>query len=805
MCIQEIRKALGDEADQPRYIETVPRRGYRFIAPVAAFAAPVSSSKFQVQSSSPHPSPNTQPPAPTLVGRDAELAQLHDWLEKAWQGQRQIVFATGEPGIGKTSLVEAFLAQIASDPAIWIARGQCIEHYSASEAYLPILEGIERLCLEPDHERLVPLLRQYAPLWLVQLPAVLSPAERVALQKETQGATPERRLRELATLVEALTQDNAGRASPLLALFLEDLQWSDYSTLDALTTLARRGSMARLLVIGTYRPAEVLLNGHPLRHVVQELRAHRQGAELTLEGLRTADIEAYLAAHFPQGVFPTRLAQVLHQRSGGNPLFLINLIEDLISQGLLVQEDNIWALRGGFATLTSRIPESSRHVLEKQSARLSMQEQHLLTAASIAGAEFSAAVVAAALDTAVSEVETHCEALVRQQRFLRRAGLSEWPDGTVAARYRFRHALYQQLWHERVTPSQELLWHKRIGECLENAYGLRVREVSTELAMHFEQARDYQRAVRFLQLAGEKATGQCAYREALELFSRALELLHTVPDSPERARQELVLRASLSEPLVALYGFAALEVERSYVQARDLCVQTGDTRHLFPVLQGLASLYSARAEFPKARALEEQLLHEAERAGTPELLFRAHRAIGVTLMALGEFATARSHLEQSLALQSMRQQPAGKLLDSYAWIGGVVYEALVLGILGYPDQARQRSTEALTWARQSRQPFSRSATCIQAGLLSICLQEARLTQQLAEEGLGIAREENLAQLVALGTFYQGWVLAAQGQTQDGIAQMRQGLTALPGHQSHLVSVLFSGAAGRGLWKRGRHR
>lgn len=186
VCIQEIRKALGDDADKPRYIETVLRKGYRFIAPVTAFAAPVSSAKFHVQSSSPHPIPNPQHPAPTLVGRDAELARLHDCLEKARQGHRQIVFVTGEPGSSKTALVEAFLHSLASsvqclasedtrrqpsddrtldprpqtlDACVWIARGQCIEHYGASEAYLPILEGLERLCQEPGHERLVPLLR----------------------------------------------------------------------------------------------------------------------------------------------------------------------------------------------------------------------------------------------------------------------------------------------------------------------------------------------------------------------------------------------------------------------------------------------------------------------------------------------------------------------------------------------------------------------------------------------------------------------------------------------------------------------
>src|SRR5882672_1595950 len=199
-----------------------------------------------------------------LVGRDIELAQLQNCWEKALNGARQMVFVTGEPGIGKTSLVEAFLQSLAA--GLWLGQGQCIEHYGAGEAYLPLLSALGHLGRGPDGQQLIGLLRQQAPTWLVQLPALLTDEEFGALQRKTAGATKERMLRELAEALEVLTAERP------LVLVLEDLHWSDPSTLDLLAFVARRSYPARLLLIGTYRPNEMLATGHPLRGVVQELQ-----------------------------------------------------------------------------------------------------------------------------------------------------------------------------------------------------------------------------------------------------------------------------------------------------------------------------------------------------------------------------------------------------------------------------------------------------------------------------------------------------------------------------------------------------
>jgi DNA-binding winged helix-turn-helix (wHTH) protein len=223
-CVREIRKALGDTPQMPRFIETVHRRGYRFIAKV-------QSSKFQVPRSQ---SAIRIPRSPiNVVGRETELAQLQKWLKRALDGARQLVFVTGEAGIGKTTVVDAFVARLSAKNNVRIGHGQCIDHYGQEEAYLPVLEALGRMCRESEGKHFIDLLSQHAPTWLVQMPSLLTTTDLELLQRRTQGATRERMLRELAEAMEALTTER------LLVLWLEDLHWSDVSTLDWLAFVAR--------------------------------------------------------------------------------------------------------------------------------------------------------------------------------------------------------------------------------------------------------------------------------------------------------------------------------------------------------------------------------------------------------------------------------------------------------------------------------------------------------------------------------------------------------------------------------------
>ncbi len=424
VAIRQLRRVLGDQARTPQFIETVHRRGYRFNAPLAV--AEPSPERHQTAGMLRLPLPVARVGSTLFVGRESELAQVHQWFTTALQGTRQVGIITGEPGIGKTALVDTLVAQVAAGEDLLVGHGQCVESYGAGEPYLPVLEALGRLCRGPHGTRLVSVLRQHAPSWLVQMPALLPPAEWEALQRAVGSTAQRRMLRELTEGLEAFTTER-----PLL-LVLEDLHWSDRATLEWLAYIARRPDPTRLLILGTYRPAEAFVQGHPLRPILTELHQHGQCVELALDYLSEADVAAYLGQRFEDPRLAADLARVLHRRTNGNPLFLISVVDELVRQQVVIEGPDRWEVRAGVETITAMVPANLRALIELQLAHLGSEAQTLLEAASVAGVECTAAVVAAALECADEMVEVKCTALAHQERFLQTRGREEWPDGTVA-------------------------------------------------------------------------------------------------------------------------------------------------------------------------------------------------------------------------------------------------------------------------------------------------------------------------------------------------------------------------------------
>ncbi|MBI3757219.1 MAG: tetratricopeptide repeat protein [Deltaproteobacteria bacterium] len=304
-----------------------------------------------------------------------------------------------------------------------------------------------------------------------------------------------------------------------------------------------------------------------------------------------------------------------------------------------------------------------------------------------------AGAVAAAIADDLLRVEGRCEQLARRGTVLQVRGTMEWPDGTVAGRYGFLHALYQDVLYSRLPAAQRVRLHHQVGERAEQAYGERAKEIASELAVHFEQGRDYGKVVQYLQQAGENALRRSAPQEAVHLIRKGLELLTTLPDTSERARQELRLQLVLAAPLTATTGYTTLEVEKVHTRALELCRQVGETSQLFVALLGLCGFYLERAEITTARELAEQGLSLARNVHDPIYLMWAHRMLGDLLYRLGEFAPAREHLEQGIALYDSQQRSAGVLDDPAVYC--LSFAAYTLWFLGYADQALQRSHEAL--------------------------------------------------------------------------------------------------------------
>jgi predicted ATPase len=335
--------------------------------------------------------------------------------------------------------------------------------------------------------------------------------------------------------------------------------------------------------------------------------------------------------------------------------------------------------------------------------------------------------------------------------------------------------LYQQLWHERVSIAQQQRWHLRIGERKEAAYGNRASEIAAELAVHFEQGRNYPRAIPYLQQAGENALRRSAYTEAIAHLTRGLELLQPLPDTPERTRRELGLQVALATPLTATKGLGAAEVGDTHNRARELCQQIGETPELFPVLWGLCTFYGTRAEWQTARTLGEQLLRLAQRAQDPALLLQAHLALGALMFCRGEFVSARAHLERVTLYnpQQYRSQAFRYGIDPEVFCRS--YAAHVLWFLGYPEQALRSSREALTLAQELVHPLSLGFALSCTAYLHWYRQEEYLTQERAKEALTLATEHGLAEVSAWATVVRNW--AQVGKREEGVLQVRQGLTA----------------------------
>ena len=492
---------------------------------------------------------------------------------------------------------------------------------------------------------------------------------------------------------------------------------------------------------------------------------------------------------------PAGLARLVHQRTEGNPLFMVTVVEEWVRRGWLVPADGGWTLRVELAAVAGTVPEGLRQMLEQQLERLSPMEQRVLEVGSVAGATFSAAAVAAGLAHEVVEVEDWCAGLARRQQWLEACGEQVWPDGTVAGGYRFTHALYQEVAYHRLTAARRVQLHRRMGEREEVGYGPQVRERAAELAMHFERGRDVPRAVRYLQYAGENALQRSAHPEALQHLTQGLALLATLPETPARAQQELDLQVALGQALSATKSHAAPEVEQTYARARALCAQVGETPQLFPTLWGLWRCYNARGALPTVRELGEQLVQLAEREADPMHGMAAHAALGHTLLGLGEYAAAWTHFEQGIALIDQTTQRTLVLRHGEApGVRCLGAAAHTLWCLGYPAQAVRRSQEALALAQALAHPYSLATAAFLAIVVYQNCREVPAVQVQTAALLTLATAQRFPQWVAHGTFWQGWLLAVQGQGVAGMAQMHQGVADIIATGQRIMQPRLSGPA-----------
>jgi predicted ATPase len=577
----------------------------------------------------------------------------------------------------------------------------------------------------------------------------------------------------LRELVDALTLVTT---HTVLVLVLEDLQWSDAATVEWLAYLARRPERLRLLVLGTYRPSEVIARVHPLRQAVPELVAHGLGQELGLELLTAAEVQAYVAQRLGASPVTAELGGWIHRRPDGNALFMVHFLDYLLQQGWLVQEGDQWVWRGGATTVEDQVPASLRALLVKQVEALAPDAQECLAVASVAGVHFTAAEVAVGLQRAVEDVETICDRLSEWGQFLAAQELVAWPDGTVTAQYAFQHAVVPSVVYARLGRARRMRLHQRLGERLEAGYGTRAGEIAAQLAVHFERGGEVPRAVHYVQQAGDNAAWRNAAQEAITLLTNGLTLLATLPESPERFQRELTLQLALGELWMAAKGRMALEAGEAYTRAHALCHQAGETPQRVQALWGLMLFHLAQGPLRTASAMSQQLFALVQHQPDLVVVSQGYLALGGVALYRGDFVAARAHLEQRLRLADTPQAP----LFRDGVVAGVTprrWLSQVLWALGYADQAQQWSQEVVALARKLEHTLSVVFAELYAAMLSQHRRDVAATQAHADAALALAAAHDLRLRLAQGRMLRGWALAMQGDVADGVAHLRQGLAA----------------------------
>jgi predicted ATPase len=716
-------------------------------------------------------------PAPSqerhsTVGRQEELAALHTSFEATAAGRGMMVCVAGEPGIGKTTLVEQFLQELATAGRTGcIARGRCSERLAGTEAYLPFLEALDNLLQASSDGSAALMMKRVAPAWYAQLAPVAANGPGSAHElPEATGASPERMKRELGLLLHEWS-----RQQPVV-LFLDDVHWADASSVDLLAYLGGKCAGLRLLLVLTYRPSELVLSQHPFGPIKQELQGRGVCREIAPRLLSRGDVDRYLALTYVGHQLPEELAGVIHAKTGGNPLFMVDLLRYLGDRGILIQEQGRWTLAQAVLDIHRELPESVRSIIQRKVEQLSEADRLLLMAASVQGQEFDSSVVAQVLGRDASAVEERLDVLERVHGLIRLVREQELPDRTLTLRYGFVHALYQNALYDSLRPTRKAAWSAAAAQALLRHHGEQSASVASDLALLFEAARDPTHAAIYFLQAAENAVRVSAYQEAIVLARRGLSLLETLPDTLERARLELPLLLALGVPLVATKGFASPEVEQTYLRARALCQRAEDLPTLFPVLYGLWNLYLVRCELLRCKELAMQMFSLARDQRDPAIHLVAHNVLQQPLFHLGDFAESSRHQEQGWALYDPHEHRALTVVyGEDPGVGCLVYGALTLWQLGYPDQALRSIQTALQRAEELSYPFNVAQAMYYGALTHLCRREVGRTDELARGLMDLCREQGFTMLFAGGMILHGWSLTWQAQRQEGLDLMRRGL------------------------------
>jgi TOMM system kinase/cyclase fusion protein len=697
-----------------------------------------------------------------LVGRESEVTLLQERWEQAKAGHGQVILLSGEAGIGKSRLVQVLKDYVEAEPHTrWECRSS---EYYQNTALFPLVDLFQRLLQfqaeDTSDEKLAKLeqtLHQYrlpleetvplfAPLLALPLPEHHYPSLHLSPQRQRQKT--------LETIVAILLE--LAEHHPVLFI-VEDLHWTDPTTLEFLNLVIEQIPTTSILTLLTCRPT------------VQPSWSHRSYlSEITVNRLSRNQIERMTTQVAGGKTFPPAVMQQLIERTDGVPLFIEELTKAVLEAGMLQDVDGQYVMT---STLSSfAIPATLQDSLMARLDRL-VTAKAVAQYAAVIGRQFSYELLSTVSQLDAATLQRELGRLVEAEIVYQR-GVP--PQAT----YTFKHALIQDAAYEALLKSTRQQYHQRIAQVLEGQFPETAEAEPELLAHHYTEAGLIEQAVGYWHHAGQRANERSAHVEALAHLRQGLALLETLPETPERIRREVDMLIALGASLIATKGWAAPEVGETYTSAQQRCHHLEDPYQLFPVLRGLWSYSLVRAEYQRAHALGAQLLTLAQQVQDPAMLLEAYRGLGATLQFLGAAAEAYTHLAQGIALYDPQQHSASLFL--YGEDTGVVcrsHAALALWWLGYPDQGLAQTDEAVTLAQHVAHPFSFGyALGFAAGFYQL-YRDVRATQERAAATIRLATQQGFPHWMAHGACLHGWAVAHQGQAQEGIEQIHQGMRA----------------------------
>jgi len=754
-----------------------------------------------------------EPSRPVFVARELELYTLAGSLETALLGKGRVLFVTGDAGSGKTALIKEFCRRAQeSHSDLIVAGGKCNAQTGAGDPYFPFIEILSLLTGEVETKytagvisrenalrlwNLVPssvkaILENGADLVNTLIPgaSLVSRASSFSsgwtdwltqLKKlvERKAALPADLTLQQSNLFEQYTRvlRSLAREKPLL-LVLEDLQWVDGGSANLLFHVGRQLKGSRILVIGSFRPAEISLGRdekrHPIEPVLHEFKRDFGEIEVDLEKTEGREfVDAFLDSE--PNTLDKKFRQTLFAQTKGQPLFTVELLRAMQEQGMLVKDrDGRWIEGRTFDW--HKLPSRVDAVIMERIGRLTEKMREVLTLASVEGQEFTAEVIARLRKEEVRElIKVLSSELEKRHHLVSAKGIRSL-DKQRLSLYVFQNNLFQKYLYNTLDEVERIHLHEEVGNILETLYGEQADEISVQLARHFEEAGMMPKALEYFAKAGSKALNLSAYAETIAHFRRALDILKTFPPSLERDQQELSLQIPLAASLQATYGYGAPEVSSAYGRIRELCQSMAGSPQIVYALYFLANYHWLRAEHGAALEFTEQMMNLARKADDRLSLAVTHSLHGTLSFIMGEWSSALEHLGQMNAYYNPQEHShLGFIYGQDPGIISLCSTASVLWCLGYPDQALEQSRKMLAVARQVGHPFSLAAALAMDSLFHLLRRDVGALEERGKEVAKLGEEKGFLFIVGVGRFKLGWVAARQGRVEEGLAKLHQAL------------------------------